>query len=415
MLGMIADGLAGRGYAVTIISFGGDGTPFFALHENVQILWLYEDNPAHHIPRVLCKYRAALRQEQPDVIVDVDNILALYTCPARRVVLGAKWVSWEHFHYFYEFPYNMRLRKVARRLACRHADRIVVLSDEDKTYYTENERIRGGITRIYNPAVALYGVVMEQRYSTDEIHSKEKSGNFIYEDSSVPDRYFDEKSEYYSENSFKQDNHIQSAQKQEKEIKKLSDEQHNIERISPLNQESSSEESEKMVLAAGRLTCAKGFDLLLEAWGRIEPRHSDWRLVIAGEGEERTVLEAQIHALHLQQVELQGRVADMAYLYRSAQIFALSSRQEGFAMVLLEAMAAGLPPVCFACRAGVREVVTNGQNGYLVAPGDVEAFASCLETLMQNENLRQRMGRAAQESMRRYNIEDILDQWEEIL
>lgn len=361
VLSVIANGLAARGYAVSIISFGGDGKSFFSLSEDIKLLWLYEDNPMKAIVRLLRKYRAALTQEQPDVLVDVDNILCLYTLPAKGAVPGAKWISWEHFNYYYPFPVNHNLRRLVRRLVCRYADQIVVLSKEDMGYYLENRKIRGAITQIYNPTP----------YEGGCVHITEGE-------------------------------HLCTI-----------DETQDIQTDTVLNKSEKTEK--KIVLAAGRLTAIKGFDMLIASWKLLENRFPDWKLVIAGEGEDRAALEQQIADAGLTRVELPGRISDMATMYQQAEFFVLPSRGEGFVMVLLEAMAFSLPAVAFACKAGVKEVISDGENGYLAEPGDIECFADRMARLMEDDTLRYRMGDAARESMARFKTEKILNDWEDML
>lgn len=171
---------------------------------------------------------------------------------------------------------------------------------------------------------------------------------------------------------------------------------------------------EHLVLAAGRLTRAKGFDLLLEIWAGLEAEFPDWRLCIVGEGEERQALEAQCKALGLRRAELPGLAADMGELYRRAGIFALSSRDEGFGMVLIEAMAYGVPVVSFAC-AGPQDIVIDEENGFLVPVGDCAGFAWGLRRLMGSEQLRQELGAQARRSIDRFALCNVLDQWEALL
>ncbi len=366
VLSVIANGLSGRGYDVSIISFGGDGKTFFALTDKVKVRWLYEDNPMKAIARLLKKYRAALKEEQPDEIVDVDNILCLYTLPAKSAVPGAKWISWEHFNYYYEFPVNHNLRKLVRRLVCRYADQIVVLSKEDKGYYLENRKIRGAITQIYNPTP----------YEGECVSAAEAA-------------------------------HVRTI-----------DEKQNIQIAAALkeaDEKESEETKKKIVLAAGRLTGIKGFDMLIESWRLLEERFPDWKLVIAGEGEDRAALEQQIADAGLTRVELPGRISDMAAMYRQVEFFVLPSRGEGFVMVLLEAMAFSLPAVAFACKAGVKEVIYDGENGYLARLGDINTLADRMARLMEDGALRHRMGAAARESMERFKTEKILNDWEDML
>jgi len=118
---------------------------------------------------------------------------------------------------------------------------------------------------------------------------------------------------------------------------------------------------QKTVLAKGRLVPAKGFDVLLRAWQKVAEAEPEWQLVIHGEGEERPVLTALIAQLQLQdRASLPGICQDPAQAYGRASVFCLSSRYEGFGLVLIEAMAFGLPIVSTDCETGPRELLTPG-------------------------------------------------------
>ena len=126
----------------------------------------------------------------------------------------------------------------------------------------------------------------------------------------------------------------------------------------------------KVVVAAGRLTRQKGFDLLVDAYAQVAHRYPDWQLHIYGSGEERGRLLAQIHRLGLErQVRLMGYSGTLSEQLSQAALYVMSSRVEGFPMVLLEAMAVGLPVVSFDCPNGPADLVRQGTNGVLVRAG----------------------------------------------
>lgn len=171
----------------------------------------------------------------------------------------------------------------------------------------------------------------------------------------------------------------------------------------------------KMLTAVGRLTRQKGFDLLLEAFARIADTHPDWKLVIWGEGEARTELEAQRDALGLRdRVEMPGLTAKPGLWLETADAFVLSSRYEGWGIVLLEAMAAGLPVVSFACDWGPTDMIADGEDGILVPNGDIAALADALSNLMADEALRARLAANAEANVRRYDAAHILSQWDAV-
>lgn len=170
-----------------------------------------------------------------------------------------------------------------------------------------------------------------------------------------------------------------------------------------------------VIFAAGRLTEAKGFDLLIESWRQLEPRYPQWSVVIAGEGIDRKKLEKKVKSIGLERIQFIGNVRDIEKYYEKAAFLAFPSRNEGFGMVLLEAMYFSLPVVSYDCKAGPKEIVIDGVNGYLVEAGNVEAFTEKMELFMKDEVLRRRMGVQAAETVMRFHKDGILDQWEILL
>ena len=175
-------------------------------------------------------------------------------------------------------------------------------------------------------------------------------------------------------------------------------------KISPL--------TEKRVVAIARYSHEKGIDLLLKAWSIVEKQISDWRLDVFGDG-DRAPYEQLIDELKINRKSclLHGRTDDVEKEYCNSSIFVLSSRFEGFGMVLTEAMACGLPVVSFDCPWGPRSIITDGGDGLLVENGNVEALASSLSKLMSDEILRQSMSKAGLKNVRRFSIDYVADQW----
>jgi glycosyltransferase involved in cell wall biosynthesis len=172
----------------------------------------------------------------------------------------------------------------------------------------------------------------------------------------------------------------------------------------------------KAVVAAGRLTAQKGFDLLIPAWVPIARRHSDWSLQIYGGGSDRDLLQRLIlgHDLY-NEVHLMGTTPRIGEELAKGAFFVLSSRYEGFGMVLIEAMSKGLPVVSFDCPRGPREIVSAGRDGILVADGDVEALSAGMLELIEDEDKRRRYGAAALEKARAYDIEEVGREWDVLL
>lgn len=167
----------------------------------------------------------------------------------------------------------------------------------------------------------------------------------------------------------------------------------------------------KSVIAVGRYTYQKGFDLLVEAWKLVVDKHPDWSLHVYGEG-DRTELEQRIKELDLtKSFMVNGRTDSIIEKYLESSIFVLSSRYEGFGMVLTEAMSCGVPPVSFACPSGPRDIITHGVDGLLVENGNIDHLAQNICTLIENEDLRKVMGGNARESVKRFRKEVIMAEW----
>lgn len=170
--------------------------------------------------------------------------------------------------------------------------------------------------------------------------------------------------------------------------------------------------NEKKVISIGRLTFIKNFRSLINAWKYVAEKHPDWILEIYGDGAQHIELKSLIAKLNLEKhVFLKGFSSNVKEVMVNTSIYVLSSTCEGFSLVLIEAMSCGLPVVSYACPCGPRDIITEGQDGFLVNVNDEEALASRISHLIENEDLRKKMGKAAIEKAQRYDIGNITSMW----
>lgn len=173
--------------------------------------------------------------------------------------------------------------------------------------------------------------------------------------------------------------------------------------------------TQKRAIAVGRLHRQKGFDMLIEAWSLIEKEVPDWNLDIYGQGLLKDNLQGRIDELQLKNIKLRGFSDDIHKEYMNSSLFFFSSRFEGFGLVLMEAMATGLPAVSFRCKEGPEEIIDDGVNGFLVEEGNVRQFADCAIKLMNNENLLKQFASKTKKDLGRFDTDTIIEQWIELL
>lgn len=349
---VIASALAARGHTVHVLTLWGERS-CYPLHPDVRLHALHAERPSfkRRYVATVRAIRAYLKQHDIRILIGVDTMLAWFTWPAA-LGLPVRQIAWEHCNF--DEDLGRRSRRVARRLAASRFDAVVVLTKRDRARWLEALSPRAPIVAISNPLP----------FAVDTDAAAAQHG-----------REYDRTS-----------------------------------------QEARARADTPLVLAVGRLIPAKGFDVLLYAWHQLAPMFPAWRLRIVGEGEARPALEALRDQLKLSDsVELPGATPDILPHYRAASVFCLSSRYEGFGLVLIEAMACGLPVVSTDCPTGPREILAGTNAGLLVPPDDATGLANALGRVMKDEALRARLGARGRLAAGRYHEPAIVAAWEALL
>jgi len=172
----------------------------------------------------------------------------------------------------------------------------------------------------------------------------------------------------------------------------------------------------KTFVACGRFDKLKGFSRLITIFEGLKLRLPDWDLVIVGDGEDRVLLEAQVDQAKLHdRVFFPGWVADMESIFRSGDLFVFPSISEGFALVLAEAMACGLPCVSYDCKVGPSEIIRDGIDGILIPLGDEKTFSAAMLRLATDEAERRRLAASCPAVLARLSEDAIQPLWAKVL
>ena len=170
--------------------------------------------------------------------------------------------------------------------------------------------------------------------------------------------------------------------------------------------------SQKRVIAVGRLDYQKSFDRLIQVWEKVHQQMPEWRLDIFGQGEWKDMLQRMIDERGLEaSVNLNAPTKDIGKEYSESSMIVMSSHYEGFPMVMIEAMACGLPAVCFDFKCGPRDIIIEGENGLIVPDGDIDGLAEAMVRLMRDDELRKRMGENAKKVVEKYSEDRVMGLW----
>ncbi len=309
--------------------------PFYPLDNGIKRYRLGKKwiNPGPGYIPLIAKLRKFIKEQQIDIIIDIDIVLDVLSLPATKG-LKTKVVSWEHFNCEYE--QSILYRKLISRLTVRFADHIITLTNEDKGNY---EKLLGRKTRISN----IYNMPTE-----------------MHRNQAVP--------------------------------------------------------QENIIVTAGRLTYQKGTEFLAKVAVSVLKKHSDWKWLVLGDGEERHILEQAISENALQnQLILEGTVDSVEAYLEKAKLFVLTTRYEGFGMCLVEALQMKVPCISFDVKVGPSEIISNGQNGILIPTFDCEKMISEIDNLIENPSKLKEMSENAFTGLERFSEKSIIEKWKRVL
>ena len=174
----------------------------------------------------------------------------------------------------------------------------------------------------------------------------------------------------------------------------------------------SSSLTSKRVITVGRYSYEKGYDILLHIWSKVEKKCTDWQLDVFAMGDPTPYVKMMDDlSIDKKRCHLNSSVVDVEEKYLNSSILVQPSRTEGFGLVLVEAMACGLPVVSFDCENGPRSIISDGDNGFLVSPFDIELFANRIIQLIASHDLRKSMGEKGRKKSQQYRIESVGEQW----
>ena len=173
--------------------------------------------------------------------------------------------------------------------------------------------------------------------------------------------------------------------------------------------------SNKRVICVGRLEYEKGIDLLIETWKYVTQKHPDWSLDIFGDGSMKQEIIHKINIWNMTNtITIHEPTPQIYNEYSKSSIYVLSSRFEGFGLVLAEAMSCGLPCIAFNCPNGPANIIQDNEDGLLVENGNIKQLSEKICYLIEHENIRKTMGLKAQQNIQRFYPENIMPKWNEL-
>lgn len=317
----------------------------------------------------------------------------------KHIDLGINYLNDSKKNFFKRIPiflykqkkHQKKLKKILNEVK---PDILLSLGDEDRNflYKLKNFKIK---------------IVKEQHFNKDYMLYSEQNKNILYKLKSHYDNWKQEKSvkKYDEFIVLTNEDKIEWNNEKIKVIPNF---------INDIPKKISNCENKK-IISVGRLEHQKGYDILIDIWNIISKKYSNWILEIYGEGSERKNLQNKINKLGLEKsFLLKGATKDIQNKYLESSIYVMSSRYEGFGMVLVEAMACGLPVISFDCPCGPKDIIKDNEDGFLVPFENIELMAEKIEELILDEEKRKLFGKNARKNVQRFSQDKIMNQWKKL-
>lgn len=169
---------------------------------------------------------------------------------------------------------------------------------------------------------------------------------------------------------------------------------------------------ENIIISLGRMNHQKGYDMLIDAWAKIDDRVKNWSIQIYGDGSDKEVLKDQLNTYNFKnEFIINDAIPDVNKKLLKSKIYVMSSRFETFPMVLLEALSCGLPVVSFDCPSGPRSILVENDDSLIARPNDIDDLANKLLILINDNSLRDKLSVKAKENVNRFNPSFVMNKW----
>lgn len=170
----------------------------------------------------------------------------------------------------------------------------------------------------------------------------------------------------------------------------------------------------KRAVALIRYHGVKGVDRMIKAWAKIGKRHPDWHLDLYGEGQRESFQKIVDECDMQEHITLHGPTNQVQPILQNSSLYLMTSRREAWGLAIIEAMATGVPVVSYDCPYGPRNIIIDGENGFLVPDGDIQAMTVKLDLIITDYELRKQMGTQAVKNAKRFTVEKICEEWQSL-